>query len=166
LVFDGGRQSWPAARVYKELLHLDEVSPIILEGLVLELLGEILGGRPFKSVEKVPVWLVRAEELIQARFLEPLSLSEIAKEVGIHPVNLAHEYRRRFHRTIGSHMRQLRIEKASRQIVQTDLPIVEIALASGFSDQSSFTVAFKNVTGITPSAYRNISRPANRSKDY
>jgi AraC-like DNA-binding protein len=57
-------------------------------------------------------------------------------------------------------MRQLRIEHASKQILQTDLPMVEIALASGFSDQSSFTVAFKNVTGITPSAYRRLSRPS------
>jgi AraC family transcriptional regulator len=63
-------------------------------------------------------------------------------------------------------MRQLRIERASRQILQTDLPLVEIALASGFSDQSSFTVAFKNVTGMTPSVYRRISRPANLSKDH
>jgi AraC family transcriptional regulator len=166
LGFDGGRQTWSAARVYEELLHSDEVSPLILEGLVLELLAEILRGGAFKSVKKAPGWLVRAEELVQARFLERLTLREIGEEVGIHPVNLAQEYRRRYHRTIGSHMRQLRIEYASRQILQTDLPMVEIALASGFSDQSSFTVAFKNVTGITPSAYRRISRPANRSKSY
>jgi AraC family transcriptional regulator len=57
-------------------------------------------------------------------------------------------------------MRQLRIEHASKQILQTHLPMVEIALASGFSDQSSFTVAFKNVAGITPSAYRRLSRPS------
>jgi AraC family transcriptional regulator len=166
LVFDNGRPTWSAARVYQELLHPDEVSPMILEGLTLELLAEILGGRLSKPVRKAPAWLVRAEELIQARFLERLTLREIAEEVGIHPVNLAQEYRRWFNRTIGTQMRQLRIERASRQILQTDQPMVEIALGSGFSDQSSFTVAFKNVTGMTPSAYRRISRPANRSKDY
>jgi AraC family transcriptional regulator len=165
LVVVGGRGIWSAARVYQELLHSDEVSPMILEGLALELLGEILGRRPSKSAKNGPAWLGRAEELIQAKFLERLTLSEIAQEVGIHPVNLAQEYRRRFNLTIGNKMRQLRIDHASRQILQTELPMVEIALNSGFSDQSSFTVAFKNVTGITPSAYRRVGRSANRSRN-
>jgi AraC family transcriptional regulator len=164
LAFEGGKPAWFAARVYREFLQHDSVSPMILEGLALELLAEILRGRESGSVKRIPDWLLRADELIHARFLERLTLTEIAREAGIHPVNLAQEYRRRFKYTVGSKIRQLRIEHASGQIQKTDLPLVDIALASGFSDQSSFTVTFKHLTGMTPSAYRRMARPAKPAK--
>lgn len=165
LAFEGGKPAWFAARVYREFLHSDSVSPMILEGLALELLAEILRGQASETIKRIPDWLVRADEMIRARYLERLTLSDIAQEVGIHPVNLAQEYRRRFKYTVGNKIRQLRIEHATGQILRTNLPLVEIALASGFSDQSSFTVTFKQITGMTPSAYRRISRPTKVPKD-
>jgi AraC family transcriptional regulator len=164
LTIEGGEPAWLAARVYREFSNSDDVSPLILEGLLLELLGDILRRKMQQSPKGVQGWLRKANELIRARYAEKLTLAKIAHEVGVHPVHLAQEYRRRYKCTVGHQIRELRIEHASKQILETDLPLVSIALASGFSDQSHFTVAFKNVTGTTPSAYRGISREANLSK--
>ena len=164
LILEGGETSRFAARLYREFMNSDDVSPLVVEALALELLAGILRRRVEGSPKVAPEWLRRANELIRTRFADKLTLAEIAEQVGIHPVNLAQGYRHYYNCTVGNQIRQLRIEYASKQMVQTDSSLVEIALASGFSDQSHFTVAFKNYTGMTPSAYRHMQREANPSK--
>ena len=154
----GGRPSWCAARLYHEFHHADELSPLVLEGLVLQLFAEIFRKR---KAAGGPAWLRRAKEMIRARFAEALTLAEIANEVGVHPVHLAHEYRRQYRCTVGEQIRQLRIEYACKQITETNCPLADVALAAGFSDQSHLTVAFRNSTGMTPSAYRALLRRPN-----
>lgn len=164
LTLEGGVPGWLAARLYREFVHSDEVSPLVVEALALELLADILRRKTQGSSPKgAPEWLLRADEMIRTKFNQRLTLADIGREVGIHPVNLAQEYRRRYQRTVGHQIRQLRIEYASKQISDTNSSLVDIALASGFSDQSHFTVAFKNFTGTTPSAYRCICRETNPS---
>jgi AraC family transcriptional regulator len=85
-------------------------------------------------------------------------MAEIARRVGVHPVYLASEFRRRYGLTVGEYVRQLRIEYASRQLSTSDTPLVEIALNSGFSSQSHFSWTFKRITGITPAQFRAGSR--------
>lgn len=57
-------------------------------------------------------------------------------------------------------MRRLRIESTCRELATSEAPIVEIALAAGFCDQSHFTRTFKRLTGIAPSQYREALRAA------
>ena len=154
--FDGGKPAWFAAHLYHEFCHSDELSPLVLEGLVLQLLAEIL--RPREVSNARPEWLCRAHEVIRARFAEPLTLVKIAGTVSVHPVHLAHEYRRHYGCTVGEQIRQLRMERACWQMAETNGSLVEIALACGFSDQSHFTVSFRNLTGMTPYEYRKIVR--------
>ena len=150
------------SRLHGELRQLDELSPLILEGLVLELLATLLRVT-VGSVERKPApWLGRAEELIRERFAEPLRLSAIAGEIGIHPVHLAREFRRHYGCTVGETMRRLRIEYACREITRSTRPLAEIALAAGFSDQSHFSKTFRNVTGMTPSQFGSQFQCANR----
>jgi AraC family transcriptional regulator len=51
-----------------------------------------------------------------------------------------------------------RVERASRLLAQSELPVVEIALRSGFAAQSSFTTTFRRMTGMTPRAFRRIAQ--------
>ena len=57
-------------------------------------------------------------------------------------------------RMIGEYVRALRIERAARELVDTDTPIAEIGLRFGFFDQSHFSRVFKRHTGLTPAAFR------------
>jgi AraC family transcriptional regulator len=47
-----------------------------------------------------------------------------------------------------------RIERAKRLLAETELPISEIALRTGFSSQSHFTTSFRRLAGVTPSSFR------------
>ena len=90
--------------------------------------------------------------------IENLSLENIAASVGIHPTHFARAFRRHCGCTPGEYIRQLRVEFARRQLANSNRPLSEIALDSGFSDQSHFNKVFKRATGFTPAAYRRTFR--------
>jgi AraC family transcriptional regulator len=103
---------------------------------------------------RAPQWLKRAREIVETRFLEPLSLAEIATAVGVHLVHLSREFHRYNRCTVGELIRRRRVEHACDLLAHSDLSLAEIALACGFSDQSHFSMMFKRHTGITPSKFR------------
>lgn len=149
-----------AHKLYREFSHEDGASALIVEGLMMEMLGETMrsGGAPEPHVS--PRWLRQAKELLQARFTENLTLADVARTVGVHPVHLAQTFRKSCQCTIGEYVRKLRIEYACRELATTARPIVDIALAAGFCDQSHFTRTFRRVTGSAPSQYREALRRA------
>jgi AraC family transcriptional regulator len=61
---------------------------------------------------------------------------------------------------VGDYVRKLRIEYACHELVASARPIVDIALAAGFCDQSHFTRTFKLAVGSSPSQYRAALRGA------
>jgi AraC family transcriptional regulator len=155
--FHGGALPWLAAKLYREFREMDEVSPLAIEGLTLELVAATSRQQraAIASVRKPPRWLKEAREMIHARSCgERLTLSEIAQAVGVHPVYLAREFRRVYRCTVGEYVRRLRIEFACREIVRSDAPLVDIAAAAGFYDQSHFSRTFKRHVGLTPAQYR------------
>jgi AraC family transcriptional regulator len=152
--FYGGSLAWLAAKLYHEFRELDEVSPLAIEGLALEIVAAASRRFARADAQKPPRWLAQAREMIHARAGERLTLSSIAESVGVHPVHLAREFRRHYRCTIGEYVRWLRIEFACREIVTTNAPLVEIASAAGFYDQSHFSKTFKRLVGLTPAEYR------------
>jgi AraC family transcriptional regulator len=147
----GGPPAVLALRLYREFRLRDAVSPLAVEGLVLEILAELVR---CAAPPRLPPWLARARDLLHDRFQENLGLAEIAAAVGVHPVHLASTFRRHFGRTVGDYHRHLRIEFASRQLASGRASLAEIALAAGFADQSHFARVFKRYLGLTPGAYR------------
>jgi AraC-like DNA-binding protein len=57
-------------------------------------------------------------------------------------------------KTLGRFLQQIRVEAACRELAETDKPIIEIALASGFSQISFFNRVFRRLVKCTPSGYR------------
>jgi AraC family transcriptional regulator len=160
---NGFESRWLAARIYREFSLFDELSPLAIEGLVIELLVELSRSQP-RGLTGTPIWLKKASEIIHARFTERLSLAELSSSVGVHPVHLAREFRRFFHRTVGQEMRYLRIELACRELGNRSYTLNDVALMAGFSDQSHFGRTFKNVTGMTPVQFQaQIALPASSS---
>lgn len=157
--FCGGPFSQLAARLYREYRLMDEASPLAIEGLLLEIVAEATR-RSMRAASTVgrARWIDQAEELIRAQFLEPLTLVDIAAAVNAHPVYLSTVFHETYGCTVGEFTRRLRVEFACGQLSASDEPIIKIALAAGFYDQSHFSRTFKRHTGITPAAYRSLFR--------
>jgi len=134
----------------------------VVEGLLLEIAAGFARQQPVDPLGHVPFWLRRAREALHAHFQSPLRLSTVAGWVGIHPVHLAREFRKHHGSTVGQYVRRLRVESASRKLVESDSPLAAIAVEVGFANQAHFSRIFKAVTGISPARYRAVSSAANR----
>lgn len=154
VAFQDVKISQIAERMYAEFQAFDQFSKFAIEGLMLELFAAVARGLVQREENKIPRWLERAREKLHDSFDEATSLQTIAESAGVHPVYLARQFRRFYHTSVGDYVRQLRIEKASRQLSNTNLTISEIALAAGFYDQSHFSNVFKKQTGFTPAEFR------------
>jgi AraC-like DNA-binding protein len=155
--FSGGALELLARRVYREFFQTDDASAVVIEGLMLEIMGESARSAA-ETGSRPPRWLLQAREIVRERFSEHLTLSDLAASVGVHPVHLAQTFHRHYCCTVGEFLRKLRIEYACRQLVASEASIVEIALAAGFCDQSHFTRTFKRCTGLAPAQYRDTVR--------
>ena len=98
--------------------------------------------------------MARIVEKLECEFQENHTNVGLAGEVGIHPVHLARVFRQYYGKSVGTFLREKRVHHAMQLIAQDDLSLAEIACASGFSDQSQLTRAFKEIVGITPGAFR------------
>ena len=136
----------------KELRMRDDLSPLVIEGILYQLLGAI--ERHLRVDKYEPRWLKPIYQLLQDRFTDDLRLAEIAATAGVHPVHLCREFKKRQRVSIGAYLRQLRIQRACQLLRNSQMPLAEIALECGFSDQSHFSATFKRTMGTTPSAER------------
>jgi AraC family transcriptional regulator len=152
---NGGRSAWLALKMYGEAMRGDSASSLAIEGLALEILGELSLADQWLANKKPPRWLNQARDLLHARLEDNLTHDEVADSVGVHPVYLATLFRRHFRCTIGEYIRRLRTEFAAHEIASSERSLCEIALAAGFSDQSHFSKVFKNQTGMTPGIFRS-----------
>lgn len=143
--------------LYKEFRINDEASPLAMEGLVLEITACAMRyHRPSRM--QAPPWLGRVQDILHEKFRDPLTVSWIAAEAGVHPVYLGSTYRRYCGCGIGDCIRKLRVSYASKELATSDSSLGEIAQATGFSDQSHFSRTFKRLTGMTPAKYRSLFR--------
>lgn len=145
-------------RIYREFRSENTVSTLAIEGLIYEILAEASRSDAATSERKSPFWLKQAIDFLHDNFSESLVFEDVARAVGIHPVHLARVFREKNGCTMGEYVRRLRVEFACRQISTTKLPLCEIALAAGFSDQSHLNKTFKTLFNLTPSEYRKIFR--------
>ncbi|UGQ44856.1 AraC family transcriptional regulator [Massilia endophytica] len=154
LDFDRGAPMLTARRLALETRVLDSASPLLIEGLVLELLGECARSRAAPTGAQLPARIRRLQELLHARFAERLDLDELADSSGVSPDFLAREFKRHTGSSIGDYVRQLRVEYVCNRLRGSRQSIAEIALAAGFSDQSHLNRVFRRLMRITPAAYR------------
>ena len=151
--FMGGEIVWLATRLYYEFNQADP-SPLILEGLVLELLGHLERHAQSGPNIRPPDWLKQITELLREELAHPPSLTNLAETAQVHPVHLARTFRRFHGQSPGEFHQQLRIRSACRLLAQNNLALADLAVSLGFSDQSHFTRTFRKWTGRTPAAFR------------
>ena len=151
----GLASSWLANRMVREFRADDDLAPLAIEGVLLEILAESARAIGETSGSNAPSWLRRVREALEDSYLLAPSLAELAGIAGVHPVHLSREFRKHYQSTIGEYIRKRRIEHASNLLTNTDTPLSEIALTCGFSDQSHFCAMFKSHTGLTPAKFRD-----------
>ena len=88
--------------------------------------------------------------------MAPPSLGALAADAGVHPVHLARVFRRHNGESIGSPLRRLKVLRAFEQLPDSRRALAEIALDSGFTDQSHLTRVFRQVAGRPPGAVRRL----------
>jgi AraC family transcriptional regulator len=162
--YQAGLPLWIAARIYREFQRQDNLTPLALEGLVLELVAEMSRHDTVLNPNDCPRWLRQAHDFLHAEFTNHVSIHTVATVVGVHPSHLMRGFRQYYDCSIGEYVRRLRVEYACHLLSDTDTFLSEIALSAGFADQSHFNRTFKDRTGMTPVEFRNISGRAHPRK--
>ena len=145
-----------ATRITHELREQDGVTPLAVEGLLLELISELVrtsstGVRPTRAI-------VRARDYLHDNFRSAISVHDLAEVAGLSPDHTARVFRETFGSTIGDYLRDVRLAFAASALAGGNEPIARIALDAGFADQSHLTRHFRRRMGLTPAAYRRFHR--------
>ena len=147
-----------ALQAHREFRRRDNVAPLAIEGLLLQLSALSARRSSLLEVRGEPVWLRRVRDRIHAGFRGALRMTDLASEAGVHPVYLARAFRRRHGCSPAEYVRHLRIEAASELLARSDVPLSEVALRAGFSDQSHLAHQFQRTVGVSPGRYRREAR--------
>jgi PAS domain S-box-containing protein len=87
-------------------------------------------------------------------YASPLDTASLARRVGLSVSQFNRQFRRRFHTTPRAYLTKVRVDVASHLLATSDLPLSQIALRTGFYDQSHFANQFVKHRGMPPSKYR------------
>jgi AraC family transcriptional regulator len=156
VLLDTNSSFWLANRMYKEFCERDGFSGLALESIATELLIATSRRDSHPAERRPPAWLHTVKDFLRENFSEPPGLNELAKAVDVHPTHLARVFRQFERCTVGSYIREVRIDYARQRMIGSNDSLVEIALAAGFADQTHFTRSFKRITGMTPSEFRRL----------
>lgn len=126
-----------------------------LDSLLAQVCRKIADLQTATRQEHVPEEVRKAREIIQHRLSEPeLSVSGIAKEVGMSDSKLSVEFKRVYQETPLEVITFCRMHRAQRLLGTTAMPVKDIAVECGYYDISAFNRRFKSYTGLTPQQFR------------
>ena len=149
---EGGELLWLAVKLYAETRTPLDFHELQVESLLSELLGAV-ACKPERCTT-APFWMRRLKEKLNAEFRQRLTMDDLAREAGVHPVHLSRVFRRVFGMGIGEYVHRLRIREACERMIHPEASLAEISCDLGFSDQSHFTRTFHGITGTSPTAFR------------
>src|SRR6185295_18712977 len=104
--------------------------------------------------------LLRAKDLADARYFEPLEVDDLARAAGLSRAHFTREFRRAFGETPHAYLLTRRLERAAALLRSTDRSVAEICLAVGWQSVGSLTTSFTRTFGKSPTAYRASFAPA------
>jgi len=98
--------------------------------------------------------LLRARDLADARYFEPLGVDDLARAAGLSRAHFSREFHRAFGETPHCYLLTRRMERAAWLLRMTDRSVAEICFSVGLQSLGSFTTSFKRTYGSSPTAYR------------
>ena len=99
--------------------------------------------------------LARAIAFIRTHASSPIQVADILRAVPVSRRSLDRRFQQTLGRTPAEEIRRVRLERASRLLAETDMPIPKVAASSGFGSREYFARAFRMQTGFSPRQYRN-----------
>jgi AraC family transcriptional regulator len=142
-------------KLYYEAKLNDAASGLSIEGLLLQVMAEMLKTPHHKGNGIIPTWVEKVKEILHSN-TQNISLNFLSQETLLHPVQLSREFPKYFGTSFGEYIRNIRLEKATAMLSNRTRMLTEIAFECGFSDQSHFIRCFKQKYGMTPNQYRKI----------
>jgi AraC-like DNA-binding protein/ligand-binding sensor protein len=137
-------------RMVQEAKSVEELTDI-LHNIVDRISGAISSYRGIPHAAA----LRKAENFIMENFTRKISLKEISSIAGLSPPYFSTIFKEEMGENLSKYLNRLRVEKAGRLLLETDMTLSEIAACCCFEDQSWFSKKFKAYTGISPGKYRN-----------
>ena len=104
--------------------------------------------------------LVRAKDLADSRYAEPLTVDDLASATGLSRAHFSREFRAAFGQSPHVYLLTRRLERAAALLRMTDKSVADICMAVGLQSVGSFTTSFVRMHGKTPTAYRAAHPPA------
>ena len=104
--------------------------------------------------------LLRAKDLADARYFEPLDVDDLAGAAGLSRAHFSREFRRAFGEAPHAYLLTRRLERAAALLRDTDRSVADICFAVGLRSVGSFTTSFTRTFGASPTAYRAAYPPA------
>lgn len=96
----------------------------------------------------------KAMSYISDNFASNITLDDVARHVHLNPAYFSTIFKQSCGSSFKEYLNMVRIEESKRLLANTDYSVVDIAVATGFMDQSYFSKVFKKYTGLTPKQYR------------
>ena len=106
--------------------------------------------------------LLRARDLVDARYFEPLEVDDLAAAAGLSKAHFSREFRRAFGESPHAYLLTRRLERAAALLRTTDRSVADVCLSVGLQSIGSFTTSFTRTFGLPPTAYRAKHPPAAR----
>lgn len=97
-------------------------------------------------------------DTIRKNIGEPISVSTLCSAAGLSRSHFSRAFRTSIGQSPHAYIARLRLERAMNLMLDSDVPLSEIALVVGFSDQAHFSNAFRRATGTTPAQWRRSQR--------
>jgi AraC-like DNA-binding protein len=104
--------------------------------------------------------LLRAKDLADARYFEPLDVDDLARAAGLSRAHFSREFKRAFGESPHGYLLTRRLERAAALLRNTDRSVADICFSVGLSSVGSFTTSFTRTFGKSPTAYRATYPPA------
>jgi AraC-like DNA-binding protein len=104
--------------------------------------------------------LLRAKDLADARYFEPLGVEDMASAAGLSRAHFSREFRAAFGESPHSYLLTRRLERAATLLRTTDRSVADVCLSVGLQSVGSFTTSFTRTFGASPTAYRASFPPA------
>jgi AraC family transcriptional regulator len=147
---------WTALRLFRCFRQRETANTLSFESIACELVGTAQAREEYVS-DTAPLWVRRVQQQLDAATTLGCSVSDLAREAGVHPVHLARVFRKVTGVSPGEYLQRARADRACDLLLNSEMPLSEVAAECGFYDQSHMTRILRRYSQTTPKALRALS---------